>query len=82
MPRARFGLVKFPLDYTLDKLEEILDPLIFFRINRKLIIRIDAIKNMYAYSKGRMILELQPKPEFETIVSIDRAAEFKSWLNK
>ena len=75
-------LSKYPLDYTLDKLEHVLDPAKFFRINRKLLISMDAIKNMVAYSKGRIILELAPKPVFETIVSIDRAAEFKNWLNK
>lgn len=80
--QTREALVKYPLDYTLDKLEEILVPSSFFRINRKLIVSMDAIKNMYAYSKGRIILELSPKPDFETIVSIDRAAEFKQWLNK
>jgi DNA-binding LytR/AlgR family response regulator len=73
---------RFPLDYTLDKLDSMLDPEKFFRINRKLIVNMDAIKNMYPYSKGRIVLELQPKPEFETVVSIDRAAEFKQWLNK
>jgi DNA-binding LytR/AlgR family response regulator len=73
---------RFSLDYTLDKLETLLDPGKFFRINRKLIVNIDAIKNMYPYSKGRIVLELQPKPQFETVVSIDRAAEFKQWLNK
>ena len=80
--QTREALVKYSLDYTLDKLEEILVPTSFFRINRKLIVSMDAIKNMYAYSKGRIILELLPKPDFETIVSIDRAAEFKQWLNK
>lgn len=73
---------RFPLDYTLDKLESVLDPEKFFRINRKLIVNMDAIKNMFPYSKGRIVLELQPRPEFETVVSIDRAAEFKQWLNK
>lgn len=80
--QTREALVKYPLDYTLDKLEEVLVPSSFFRINRKLIVSMDAIKSMYAYSKGRIILELMPKPDFETIVSIDRGAEFKQWLNK
>jgi DNA-binding LytR/AlgR family response regulator len=67
----------------LDKLEEMLNPASFFRINRKYIINIASIANMVAYSRGRVKLELKPKAddEFETIVSIDRSSEFKKWLN-
>lgn len=73
----------YPLDYSLDKLEALLDPGRFFRINRKYIVNIDAISNMVAYSRGRVKLELKPKAddEFEPIVSIDRSADFKKWLN-
>ncbi|MDA3878823.1 MAG: LytTR family DNA-binding domain-containing protein [Prolixibacteraceae bacterium] len=72
-----------PVDYTLDKLETLLNPVHFFRINRKYLVHIDAISNMVAYSRGRIKLELDPKAndEFETIVSIDRSAKFKTWLN-
>jgi two-component system, LytTR family, response regulator LytT len=43
----------------------------------------DAISNMVAYSRGRIKLELKPRTddEFDTIVSIDRSADFKKWLN-
>ena len=73
----------YPLDYSLDNLENVLNPAAFFRINRKYIVQIDAISNMIAYSRGRVKLELQPKPddEFSTIVSIERSAQFKKWLN-
>ncbi len=72
------------IDFTLDKLEETLNPDSFFRINRKYLINISSISNMVAYSRGRVKLELKPKAddEFETIVSIDRSAGFKRWLNR
>lgn len=74
----------FPLDYTLDKLESVLNPELFFRINRKYIINITAIVNMTAYSRGRVKLELKPKAEdeYDAIVSIDRARDFKHWMDK
>ncbi len=74
----------FSVDFTLDKLEESLNPESFFRINRKYLINIASINNMTAYSRGRVKLELKPKAddEFETIVSIDRSANFKKWLNR
>lgn len=74
----------YPIEFTLDKLESMINPEVFFRINRKYIVFIDAIKNMVAWSRSRVKLELNPKAddEMETIVSIDRAAEFKKWLNQ
>lgn len=74
----------YNIDFTLDKLEEMLNPDSFFRINRKYLINITSIANMVAYSRGRVKLELKPKAddEFETIVSIDRSSEFKKWLNQ
>ncbi|MCC7317423.1 MAG: response regulator transcription factor [Bacteroidales bacterium] len=74
----------FPVEYTLEKLETLLTPEIFFRINRKYMININAISTMVAYSRSRVKIELTPKADdpFETIVSIDRSAEFKKWLNR
>lgn len=73
----------YPLDYSLDALEKMLEPARFFRINRKLIVQMDAIKDMHAYSRGRVKISLQPPPEdeIEAIVSGERAAAFKSWMN-
>lgn len=74
----------YNIDFTLDKLEEMLNPDNFFRINRKYMVNISSIANMVAYSRGRVKLELKPKAddEFEAIVSIDRSGDFKKWLNK
>ncbi|MFB6342962.1 LytR/AlgR family response regulator transcription factor [Saccharicrinis sp. FJH62] len=73
----------YPVDYTLDKLESMINPEKFFRINRKYIVSIDSISNMVAYSRSRFKLELIPvaDDELDTIVSIDRSADFKKWLN-
>lgn len=73
----------YPLEFTLDKLETMLNPEKFFRINRKYMVNMDSIANMVAYSRGRIKLELKPKAdeEFEAIVSVDRSADFKKWLN-
>ena len=74
----------FPVEYTLEKLETLLTPEIFFRINRKYMVNINAISTMVAYSRSRVKIELTPKADdpFETIVSIDRSADFKKWLNR
>ncbi len=71
------------VDFTLDKLEEMLDPKVFFRINRKYLVNIGSIANMVTYSRSRIKLELKPKADIEldAVVSIDRSAEFRKWLN-
>lgn len=73
----------YPLDHSLDALAELVDPSQFFRINRKFIINIDAIARMTAWSRSRVKLTLNPPPEDgeETIVSVERAAGFKAWLD-
>lgn len=71
---------RFPVDYPLDKLEHLLDPATFFRINRQFIIHVEAIKEMHPYSKSRVKVDLEPPTDLETIVSTERSAEFKKWL--
>lgn len=73
---------KYPSDYTLDQLEKILDPKIFFRINRQLIVNIKAIREMYVISKSRVKLNLHPPIQMETAVSAERVSNFKKWLTE
>lgn len=71
---------RYPIDYSLDKIEEMADPRTFFRINRQFIINIEAIKEMYAYSKSRVKIDLQPSCDLDTVVSTERSPHFKKWL--
>jgi DNA-binding LytR/AlgR family response regulator len=73
----------YDLDLSLDRLEPTLDPARFFRINRKYIVSMRAIDQMIAWSRSRVKLKLNPPPDEEqdTIVSIDRAGDFKAWMD-
>ncbi|MGB3077179.1 MAG: LytTR family DNA-binding domain-containing protein [Chitinophagales bacterium] len=71
---------KYPADYTLDQLEKMLDPKLFFRINRKFIVSSKAIREMYVISKSRVKMVLHPPIDAETAVSAERVATFKKWL--
>jgi DNA-binding LytR/AlgR family response regulator len=71
---------RFPIDYSLDKLEIMLNLKVFFRINRQFIVNIASIKEMHTYSKSRVKIDIEPPTELETIVSTDRSSEFKKWL--
>ena len=73
---------RYIVDGTMDKIASELDPRTFFRINRQLIVSFPAIKSMVPYSKSRVKVVLEPQPEEESIVSVERSAEFKAWLDR
>jgi two-component system, LytTR family, response regulator LytT len=73
---------RYPLDQPLDELVEVLDPRIFFRINRQYIITFDSIGEIHPYFKGRIKLILQPKGEDDIVISAERTPEFKKWIDQ
>lgn len=73
---------RYIVDGTMDKIAAELDPRSFFRINRQLIVSFPAIKSMAPYSKSRVKVLLQPATDVESIVSVERSAEFKAWLDR
>lgn len=70
---------KFPLDQTMEEVEQMIHAN-FFRVNRQMIVNIQAIKNMTAYSKSRVKIELQPPFDQECVVSTEKSPLFKKWL--
>lgn len=72
---------KYPVDYSMDQIENLLHPLEFFRVNRKLIVSLDCIKEIHSYFNSRLLLRLTPAVDDEVIVSRDRVADFKRWMD-
>lgn len=70
----------FAIDFTLERLEDLIDPNVFFRINRKAMISIDAIRSVEDYFNSRLRIFLIRNMEFDLLVSRNRVREFKSWL--
>ncbi|AOM78910.1 LytR/AlgR family response regulator transcription factor [Pedobacter steynii] len=72
------------IEETIGSLEPQLDTSDFFRINRKFIININAIREMYKLSRNRVRVVLEPAPVegLEVVVSEERAEAFKNWLNQ
>lgn len=77
-----FSNSSYAIDFSLDKLENILDSERFFRINRNYLINIESINEMYTLTKSRIKIELKPKPDDETLVSFNRMSNFRKWINK
>lgn len=72
---------KFIIDYTLESLEEILDPKVFHRINRSYIINISAIQDVVVYSNSRLKITPSIKWDPEMVVSREKVADFKLWFD-
>jgi len=72
---------KFIVDYTLESLENILDPQLFFRLNRTFIVNINSIKDVLVYSNSRLKITLTQEFDKEIIVSREKVGEFKDWFD-
>ncbi|MFM2387756.1 MAG: hypothetical protein RL660_2513, partial [Bacteroidota bacterium] len=70
----------FPVDLSLDKLMESLNPEHFFRANRHLIIQRSTVRSFATKEKSKLLLNLEPLPPVETNVSSEKSAEFKEWF--
>lgn len=68
------------IDFTLEQLEEELEPETFFRINRKFFVNINAIKDMVSYTNSRLQIKLNSYNEQQVIVARERVKDFKAWL--
>lgn len=73
---------KHILDFTLDQLDEVLNPAQFFRINRKYLVSVQAIKDMISYTNSRLKLILKTSDDDDVIVARERVQDFKNWLDR
>ena len=70
------------IPYTLEELEEELDPRHFFRANRQYIIHVDSIQGIHNYFNGKLKVLVGKKDTVEIVISKDKAPLFKQWLNQ
>jgi two-component system, LytTR family, response regulator LytT len=73
---------RYIINYTLEKLEPLLDPHNFFRLNRKVIVHSNAIEQVKPYFNNRLKLLIKGfKQKEDIIVSRDRVVDFKAWAD-
>ncbi|WP_420320402.1 LytR/AlgR family response regulator transcription factor [Flagellimonas sp.] len=66
---------------SLEELFSQLDSAHFFRANRQSIIAISSIDKIVRYGNNQLKILVTPKPDTNIIISKNKAAEFKQWLN-
>jgi DNA-binding LytR/AlgR family response regulator len=73
---------KYVVDYTMDELEEMLDPEKYFRISRSFYVSVNSIDQIHDYFGNRLMLNLKPVVDKESIVSREKVTDFKKWMGK
>ncbi|MDP3680536.1 MAG: LytTR family DNA-binding domain-containing protein [Flavobacterium sp.] len=68
------------IETTLELLEQELDPAAFYRVSRKFIVPLKAIKEIVVYSNSRLKVILPSYKEDEVIVSREKVSDFKNWI--
>ncbi|RZJ53808.1 MAG: response regulator transcription factor [Flavobacterium sp.] len=68
------------IDSTLEILEQELDKKDFFRVSRKFIVPLQAIKEIQVYTNSRLKVILPSYKEDEVVVSREKVQDFKNWL--
>lgn len=73
---------RFIVDFTLDQVEALVDPSVFFRINRKYLVSFEAIADIVAWSNSRLRLVLRNCDDREVVVAREKVNAFKEWLDR
>lgn len=73
---------KYILDYTIDEVENMVDPGDYFRINRGFLVSVKCIDQINDYFGNRLKLNLKPTIDKEALVSREKVSEFKNWMGK
>lgn len=70
------------IPYTLEELEEQLDPQYFFRVNRQYILHINSINSIHKHFNEKLKIVLKRDRNAEVIVSRIKMPQFKLWLDR
>lgn len=74
---------KYILDYsTLEDIEELLDPKMFYRSNRQSIIHINAIQSVKPHENQKLSVFLKSPLKMELDISREKAPAFKKWFDR
>ena len=78
-----FSGEKYNLDFTtMEDIEELLDPKLFYRANRQYIVHIDAIQTVQPLDTQKLIVTLKSPLKLQVDVSREKAPAFKKWFDR
>jgi len=65
--------------HTLDEVENLIDPKVFYRVNRQYIVHVQAVAKVKPTHKG-LTIQLKPPFNIEIDISREKATSFKEWI--
>ena len=71
---------RYIIDHTIEEISKMVDPQMFFRLNRTFLTQIEAIDKVYKYVNSRLKIELRPGSEKEVVISRARVGAFLDWM--
>lgn len=78
-----FAGEKYVLDYnSMEEIEELLDPQVFYRANRQCIIHVEAIHTVRPHENQKLTVTLKAPLKMEVDISREKAPGFKKWLDR
>jgi two-component system LytT family response regulator len=72
----------FSIDFTLEELVEMLDPVSFFRANRQYIISRRAVRDIDLWFNSRLSVNLKVSLPEKIVISRGRIQEFRAWFGE
>lgn len=72
---------KFPINYSLEKLETVLDPKTYYRLNRQVFAGLSSISKIVLWYNGKLKITLAPSLDLEVLVSREKSNSFKNWVD-
>ena len=78
-----FSGEKHILDFsTMEDIEELLNPQLFYRANRQYILHLDAIQTVQPHESQKLTVTLKPPLKIQMDISREKAPAFKKWLDR
>jgi len=71
----------YAIDYSMDEVANMIDDDKFFRVNRSVIVSIEACEHILAWSNSRLKITIEGLDE-PAIVAREKVKEFKQWLDR
>ena len=69
------------INHTLAELEQLINPMEFYRINRKAIVNISAVQSLQMSKNYKWMLHLNPEPDFKVPIPTEKLTDFKEWVS-
>lgn len=73
---------EIPINQSLEKLQEELDPATFFRINRKIVVNKSAIQHIQTATRSRLLLQFEVNCPTTALVATEKVSAFKQWMQQ